>query len=90
MKRNNVLAHIQDLEDRIISRFCAVSRRLHRRMDWVEDATPYEALEPCIREEIVFYEARGFYLFQEPWLEHEPFSHRFRVVLTFRPTESNR
>jgi hypothetical protein len=28
-------------------------------------------------------------LFQEPWLEHEPFNRRFRVVLTFRPTEGN-
>ena len=59
-------------------------------MDWVEDTTTYESLEARIREEIVFYESRGFYLFQEPWLEHEPFNHRFRVVLTFRPTEANR
>jgi len=90
MKKNSVLAHIQDLEDRIINRFCSVSRRLHRKMEWFEDTTPYEMLEPVIRDEIVFYEARGFYLFQEPWLEHEPFNRRFRVVLTFRPTESNR
>ena len=90
MNRSEALSRIQDVEDRIISRFCAVARRLHRRMDWVEDTTPYESLESRIREEIVFYESRGFYLFQEPWLEHEPFNHRFRVVLTFRPTEANR
>ena len=90
MNRSEALSRIQDDEDRIISRFCAVERRLHRRMDWVEDTTPYESLESRIREEIVFYESRGFYLFQEPWLEHEPFNHRFRVVLTFRPTEANR
>jgi hypothetical protein len=90
MNRSKALARIQDVEDRIIARFCAVDRRLHRRMDWVEDTTAYETLEPRIREEIVFYEARGFYLFQEPWLEHEPFNHRYRVVLTFRPTEANR
>ena len=90
MKKNEVLAHIQDLEDRIISRFCSVKRRLHRQMEWFVDTTPYETVEPLIRDEIIFYEARGFYLFQEPWLEHEPFNHRFRVILTFRPTESNR
>ena len=90
MKKNEVLAHIQDLEDRIISRFCSVKRRLHRQMEWFVDTTPYETLEPLIRDEIIFYEARGFYLFQEPWLEHEPFNHRFRVILTFRATESNR
>jgi len=90
MNRSKALSRIQDVEDRISSRFCAVERRLHRRMDWVEDTTPYESLESRIREEIVFYESRGFYLFQEPWLEHEPFNHRFRVVLTFRPTEANR
>lgn len=90
MKRNESLARIQDVEDRIVARFCAVERRLHRRMDWVADTTPFEDIESRIRDEIVFYEARGFYLFQEPWLEHEPFRHRYRVVLTFRPTEANR
>ncbi|MCB1206114.1 MAG: hypothetical protein KDN18_17770 [Verrucomicrobiae bacterium] len=90
MKRTEALARIQDVEDHIIARFCAVDRRLHRRMDWVGDTETFESLEPKIREEILFYEARGFYLFQEPWLEHEPFNHRFRVVLTFRPTEANR
>lgn len=90
MKRNESLARVQDVEDRLVERFCAVSRRLHRRMEWVEDTTPFEAIAPQVREEILFYEARGFYLFQEPWLEHEPFRHRFRVVLTFRPTEANR
>ncbi|MEM9280359.1 MAG: hypothetical protein AAGA96_00900 [Verrucomicrobiota bacterium] len=90
MKRDRVLERIQDVEDRIINRFCSVKRRLERKMDWVEDTTEFDSLEQPIREEILFYEARGYYLFQEPWLEHEPVQHRFRVVLTFRPTESNR
>ncbi len=88
--RNEVLANIQTVEDDIINRFCAVSRRLERKMDWVTDTTPFSAMEADVREQIIFYEARGFYLFLEPWLEHEPFNHRFRVVLTFRPTEANR
>lgn len=90
MKQSEVLALIQDVEDSIINRFCSVKRRLERKMDWVADTTEYESLEIPIKEEIIFYEARGYYLFQEPWLEHEPFKKRFRVVLTFRPTENNR
>lgn len=90
MKKGAVLARIQDAEDAIIDRFCSVKRRLERKMDWVEDTTPFSDLEKPIRDEIIFYEARGYYLFQEPWLEHEPVLNRFRVVLTFRPTEANR
>lgn len=89
-EKSEVLAHIQDLEDGIVDRFCSVKRRLERKMDWVDEETPYDSMEPAILEQILFYEARGYYLFQEPWLEHEPFNRRFRVVLTFRPTEANR
>lgn len=84
------LARVQETQDRLVDRFCAVSRRLVRKMSWVPDTTPFADLEPGVREEILFYEARGFYLFQEPWLDHEPFARRLRVVLTFRPTEGNR
>jgi len=89
-EKNKILTHIQDLEDSVINRFCSVKRRLERKMDWVDENTSFDLLEPEITEQILFYETRGYYLFQEPWLEHEPFSHRFRVVLTFRPTEANR
>ena len=90
MKKDEVLSRIQDVEDQIIQRFCSVKRRLERAMEWVDDTTEFAALEIPIRNEILFYETRGYYLFQEPWLEHEPFNHRYRVVLTFRPTEANR
>ena len=90
MKKNSkVFAYIQGLEDQIINRFCSVKRRLERKMDWFDDSTQYSDLEPQILEQIRFYESRGYYLFQEPWIEHEPFNDRFRVVLTFRPTENN-
>lgn len=90
MKKNSkVFAYIQGLEDQIINRFCSVTRRLERKMDWFGDGTAYVEIEPQILEEIRFYEDRGYYLFQEPWIEHEPFNDRFRVVLTFRPTENN-
>lgn len=89
MKSSEVLAHIQDLEDNLVTRFCSLKRRLERRMSWIDDTSEYSQLEGPVREEIRFYEARGYYLFQEPWLEHEPFNRRFRVVLTFRPTEGN-
>lgn len=90
MKKGEVLAGIQEVEDAVINRFCSVKRRLERKMEWVADTTAFPELERPIREEILFYEARGYYLFQEPWLEHQPVKHRFRVVLTFRPTEGNR
>lgn len=89
-EKNKVLTHIQDLEDSVIDRYCSVKRRLERKMDWVDETTGFDLLEPAITGQILFYETRGYYLFQEPWLEHEPFNHRFRVVLTFRPTEANR
>jgi len=89
MKQSEVLAHIQDLEDRLVTRFCSLKRRLERKMAWIDDTAEYAQLEGPVREEIRFYEERGYYLFQEPWLEHEPFNQRFRVVLTFRPTEGN-
>jgi hypothetical protein len=90
MKKGEVLSKIQDVEDAIINRFCSVKRRLEREMEWVDDTTPFSDMEIPIRDEVIFYEARGYYLFQEPWLEHEPVRHRYRVVLTFRPTEANR
>jgi len=89
MKQSEVLAKIQGVEDDIIERFCSVKRRLHRKMDWVDDTTEFAEVEDDIRQTIFFYEERGFYLFQEPYLEHEPFNRRYRVVLTFRPTETN-
>lgn len=89
-EKSEALAHIQTLEDGIVDRFCSVKRRLERKMEWVDDDTGFDAIEPGILEQILFYETRGYYLFQEPWLEHEPFNRRFRVVLTFRPTEANR
>ncbi len=89
-EKNEVLARIQTLEDDIVDRFCSVKRRLERKMEWVDETTEFDALEPAILDQILFYETRGYYLFQEPWLEHEPFNHRYRVVLTFRPTEANR
>ena len=90
MAKEEVLSRIQDVEDQMINRFCSVKRRLERKLEWVADTTEFAALEIPIQSEILFYETRGYFLFQEPWLEHEPFRHRYRVVLTFRPTEANR
>lgn len=90
MGKGESLARVQETQDRLVDRFCSVKRRLERKMAWVADDTAFAELEQPVREEILFYEARGYYLFQEPWLEHEPVNGRFRVVLVFRPTESNR
>ena len=90
MPRNEALAKIQDLEDQTVNRFCSVKRRVEKRLDWMDENIEFSEVESLILQQILFHESRGYYLFQEPWLEHQPFKHRCRVVLTFRPTESNR
>ena len=87
--KNPKLSEMQDIEDRLIDRFCAVKRRLRYHTPWISEEKDYDELQDEIRETIRFYEARGFYLFQEPLLDHEPVNHRFRIRLTFRPTENN-
>ena len=89
-KKRTILAEIQDLEDRMIERFCSVKRRVQLRTKWMPDETSYLALAEEVREHILFHEERGYYLFQEPVLEHEPVKKRYRALLTFRPTELNR
>ena len=88
--RGKALSLVQEFEDAIIERFCSVDRRMTHRMDWMPDTTEFADHEEAVRDRIAFFEERGYYLFQEPWLDHEPAKHRFRVVLTFRPTENNR
>ncbi|MEM8954390.1 MAG: hypothetical protein AAGD22_09590 [Verrucomicrobiota bacterium] len=80
---------MQQIEDRLIERFCDVKRRLQYQTNWTPESKDIETLQEEIRETILFYETRGFYLFQEPKVEHEPVAKRFRIHLTFRPTESN-
>ncbi len=87
--KSGVLETIQDLEDSVINRFCAISRRHACILPWVGETVEFDALEEQIRERICFYEARGYYLFQEPYIEHQPVHKRLRVHLTFRPTENN-
>jgi hypothetical protein len=89
MTKKSMISHMQQVEDRLIDRFCAVKRRLHYHTPWIPETRNYADLQDEIRTTIRFYESRGFYLFQEPLLEHEPVQHRFRIRLTFRPTESN-
>lgn len=88
--KGKAFSFVQEFEDAIIERFCSVERRMEHRMNWEPDTTTFRELEEAIRDRIAFFEARGYYLFQEPWLDHQPANHRFRVVLTFRPTENNR
>lgn len=88
--KSKALSLVQEFEDAIIERFCSVDRRMEHRMDWLPDLTKFSEVEKDIRDRIAFFEERGYYLFQEPWLDHQPANHRFRVVLTFRPTENNR
>lgn len=86
---SKIFSQIQEHQDALLERFCNPRRRVVARTDWFEDGTPFEVTEASCREAILFYEARGYYLFQEPSIEHQPVKCRFRVILTFKPTESN-
>lgn len=59
------------------------------KTDWFEEEATFSQLETACLESILFYEARGYYLFQEPAIDHQPVKKRFRIIMTFKPTESN-
>ncbi|MEM0896232.1 MAG: hypothetical protein AAGJ79_05035 [Verrucomicrobiota bacterium] len=85
----SIFSKIQDYQDDLVARFCHPKRRMEARTEWFAEDADHELLrEDCLRR-ILFFEQRGFYLFQEPQIEHEPASRRMRAVLTFKPTESN-
>ena len=86
----SIFTRIQDYQDSLVQRFCNPKRRLEAKTGWYDDeSTDSLVIEDDCRERILFFEARGFYLFQEPQIEHQPASRRMRVILTFKPTESN-
>ncbi len=85
----SIFSRIQDYQDDLVERFCNPKRRMQAMTDWYDDGTDSEVLREDCRERILFFEARGFYLFQEPQIEHHPAHERMRVILTFKPTESN-
>ena len=85
----SIFSRIQDYQDDLVERFCNPKRRMEAKTDWYDDGTDSEVLREDCRERILFFEARGFYLFQEPQIEHQPAKDRMRVILTFKPTESN-
>jgi hypothetical protein len=86
---SKIFSTIQDHQDALVQRFCSPKRRVIAETDWHgEDADIEGVKADCLRR-ILFFEERGFYLFQEPQIEHQPHKHRMRVLLTFKPTESN-
>ena len=84
------LSRVQDYADALVLRFCHPKRRLTVETPWFEEKSPLHVVEQDCLDRIVFHEARGYYLFQEPEIEHDLARRRFRVVLTFKPTELNR
>ncbi|MEZ5324414.1 MAG: hypothetical protein R3F19_05065 [Verrucomicrobiales bacterium] len=86
---SKIFSRIQDHQDALLERFCSPRRRVVSKSDWFDEEEPFSSLEAACRESILFYEARGYYLFQEPAIDHQPVKRRFRVILTFKPTESN-
>ncbi|MEO0414275.1 MAG: hypothetical protein AAF226_04885 [Verrucomicrobiota bacterium] len=85
----NAFSIIQDTQDALVDRFCKISRRLQAETPWFDEEAPIDEIEAMCLERILFFEARGFYMFQEPQIEHQPALKRLRVILTFKPSESN-
>ena len=85
----SIFSSIQDYQDGLVSRFCNPKRLLIAESDWYREDSDIELIKENCRERILFFEKRGFYLFQEPQIVHEPHLERMRVRLTFKPSESN-
>ena len=86
---SKIFSTIQDHQDTLLHRFCSPKRRVVAETDWYSEDADIEGIKEDCRQRILFFEQRGFYMFQEPQIEHQPQSHRMRVLLTFKPTESN-
>ena len=85
----SIFSSIQDYQDGLVSRFCNPKRLLIAETEWYREDSDIEVIKEDCRERILFFENRGFYLFQEPQIDHEPHLGRMRVGLTFKPSESN-
>ena len=85
----SVFSTIQDRQDALVQRFCSPKRRVLSETDWFDEDVGIEVLKQECRRRILFFEERGFYLFQEPQIEHHPHRRLLRVLMTFKPTESN-
>ncbi len=85
-----VLSIVQDLQDQLIERFCSEGRLLRATTPWFAEDEPFSQVEACCLERILFFEARGYYLFREPEIDHQPGAKRLRIEMTFKPTENNR
>ena len=89
LRKMSVLSIIQDLQDHLNERFCSESRMLRAETPWFREDEPFGTVEDCCLERILFFETRGFYLFREPEINHEPGTKRIRIEMTFKPTENN-
>lgn len=85
----SIFSSIQNYQDELVARFCNPKRLLVAETDWYSEGSDIEVIKEDCREKILFFEGRGFYLFQEPQIDHQPHVERMRVRLTFKPSESN-
>ncbi|MDF1812785.1 MAG: hypothetical protein P1V20_11245 [Verrucomicrobiales bacterium] len=85
-----LLSIIQDLQDQLVERFCSEKRLLTTATPWFEEKEPFHKIEQSCLEKILFFEDRGYYLFREPEIDHQPGAKRLRIEMTFKPTENNR
>tara|TARA_R110001583_G_scaffold54644_1_gene166968 strand:- start:133 stop:399 length:267 start_codon:yes stop_codon:yes gene_type:complete len=81
---------VQDYQDALVDRFCNYNRRLAHNTKWFEEDEDLVVVKKECLKKILFFEERGYYLFQEPEVHHQPLQQRYKVQLIFKPTESNR
>ena len=85
----SIFSSIQDYQDELVRRFCNPKRLLIAETDWYKEEADIDLIKKDCLEKIIFFESRGFYLFQEPQIDHQPHLKRMRVRLVFKPSESN-
>ena len=85
----SVFLSIQNYQDGLVRRFCNPKMLFIAETDWYRGESDIEVIKEDCRERILFFENRGFYLFKEPQIDHEPHLERMRVRLTSKPSEIN-
>ena len=85
----SIFSSIQNYQDELVRRFCNPKRLLFAETQWYGEDSDIELIKEDCRKRILFFEGRGFYLFQEPQIDHRPHLKKMRVRLTFKPSESN-
>jgi len=60
----SIFSSIQDYQDELVSRFCNPKRLLIAETDWYKEEEDIDLIKKDCLGKIIFFESRGFYLFQ--------------------------